>query len=222
MSNVQFVSEQFSAYEAYPICKRIAVLLKESESAVKIDKEAVIEKLKAEIDKFKIINNLWREKVQEKDCLNYLIRQGRLDIVQYLVEECHYDVKNNKELIPLHLASFWGNLDIIKYFVEECQCDVNAKDNNEFTPLHIAARFGHLNIVKYLVEKCHCDINMKDWIGYTPLRCASEHGHFDIVKYLVEECHCDVNVKDNNGFNHYWFCYPDRVLNYLLSRGATL
>ena len=70
MSNVQFVSEQFSAYEAYPICKRIAVLLEDQKSAVKFDKD----KLKEEVNELKIINDLLTKTAQENACFLFMVQ----------------------------------------------------------------------------------------------------------------------------------------------------
>ena len=81
-------------------------------------------------------------------------KEGHLDIVKYLVEECHANIeaKDNDGCTPLHRASDYEHLDIVKYLVEECHCNVEAKDNDGCTPLHRASDYEHLDIVKYLAD----------------------------------------------------------------------
>ena len=87
---------------------------------------------------------------------------GYLDIVKYLVEECHFDVeaKDISGRTPLHIALENGHLDIVKYLVEECHANIETKDEYVWAPLHTASYAGHLNIVKYLVEECHCNVEI--------------------------------------------------------------
>ena len=109
---------------------------------------------------------------------------GHLDIVKYLVEECHCDAseKDVAGRAALHLASIRGHLNIVKYLVEECHCDASEKDDDGRTALSYACYHGHLNIVKYLVEECHCDVNAKDIHGDTALEAAGEYPR--LVEYI--------------------------------------
>ena len=55
-----------------------------------------------------------------------------LDVVKYLVEQCHANVeaKNIDGYTPLIRASWNGHLDVVKYLVEQCHANVEAKDND--------------------------------------------------------------------------------------------
>ena len=109
---------------------------------------------------------------------------GHLDIVKYLIEECHCDLeaKDRYRNTPLHQAVRFGHLNIVKYLIEDCHCDPKEKNNNGWTPLFTASQEGHLEVVKYLIEECHCDPNEKNSDGWTPLFTASQEGYLDIVK----------------------------------------
>jgi len=132
-------------------------------------------------------------------------RNGKLDIVQHLVEQGKADANarnngsySNSGKTPLHPASENGHLHVVQYLIEKCHADVNAKDNRNDTSLHLAVRLGHFHIVQYLVEKCRADVNAKDDGGKTPLHWALQL-RLDIAQCLLEKGHPDVNTRDNFG-----------------------
>jgi hypothetical protein len=54
---------------------------------------------------------------------------GRLEVVQYLIEKCGAPVSELQHgCTPLHLASLHGNLDVVQYLVEKCGANWNAKE----------------------------------------------------------------------------------------------
>ena len=135
--------------------------------------------------------------IVRNDDMSFAAKNGYLDIIKYIIEECHASIKACPKLglTTLHHACENGHLDIVKYLVEEFKVNVEEKDKHGMTPLHLATQYGHLNVVKYLVEECHFDVEAKDEHGRTPLHVASTNGYLDIVKYLIEECHVNLEAK---------------------------
>jgi len=81
--------------------------------------------------------------------LKLAIYAGHLDIVKYLVEECHVDV-HEKSGKAIYFAGESGNLKIAKYLVEECQVNIHA---DEEVALCSAAHEEHFDVVKYLIRQ---------------------------------------------------------------------
>ena len=125
--------------------------------------------------------------------LHYACSSGKLDIVKFLVEECHCDLsEHDVQGTPLHSACLEnGSIDIVRFLIVDHNCDPASRGNLGTTPLHCACSSGKLDIVKFLVEECHCDPRVCDGNSNTPLHCACEEGNFDIVRYLIVEYHCD-------------------------------
>ena len=73
-------------------------------------------------------------------------RNGRLNIMKYLIEVLHADVRKS-EAVLLETAAKHGFLDIVKYLVEDCGVIFLE------TPLFIAAENQRKNIVKYLIDR---------------------------------------------------------------------
>ena len=125
--------------------------------------------------------------------LHYACSSGKLDIVKFLVEECHCDFSEHDiQGTPLHSACVEnGSLDIVRFLIVDHNCDPASRGNSGNTPLHCACSSGKLDIVKFLVEECHCDPSVQANNGDTPLHCACEQGNIHIVRYLIDDHHCD-------------------------------
>ena len=54
--------------------------------------------------------------------LYYACGSENLDIVKYLIEQCHasLEAKDNDGWTPFQYAAEYGSVDIFKYLVEEC------------------------------------------------------------------------------------------------------
>lgn len=111
-------------------------------------------------------------------------RYGFIDIIDYLIKECHFDVNStdNNGWTALHLAAMYGRLEACKYLVEN-GADINKQRKDGWTPLHTACNNGRVDVIKYLVDK-RADISIKDIDGKTPLTIARERGPLLIVRYL--------------------------------------
>ena len=71
---------------------------------------------------------------------------GNIEIVQYLVEECHCGIP----VFSLHLVSECGHLHLVKYLVLEKQCDIISYVNSDGeTPLETAYRCGQSHVVEF-------------------------------------------------------------------------
>ena len=97
-------------------------------------------------------------------------KNGRLDIVKYIVEKGEKISDSN----AVEIAAESGNLNLVKYLVDEISAKISDYS------VENAASNGHFDIVKYLVEK-----GAK--ISDRSVENAARYGHFDIVKYLVEK-----------------------------------
>jgi ankyrin repeat protein len=132
------------------------------------------------------------------NALHIASRCGQIDIVQYLIKECHIDIteKESKYRMTAFLvAATYERLEIVQYFIEECKnCDFELQVNSdEMNALDIACRYGSYEIVKYLISECHWNIDMKRNYRRTALHYACERGHIDIVHYVIHESNCDIS-----------------------------
>jgi hypothetical protein len=82
------------------------------------------------------------------------------------------NMKNNKGVTALILASGYGHIEIVKALIAE-GADLNTKDSRGKTALMIASENRHYGIVKALVAE-GADVKMKSSVGQTDLVLASE------------------------------------------------
>ena len=131
---------------------------------------------------------------RSQNCLHIACIRGRINIVQYLVEECSVDInKQDKEgSTPISLAAQEGHLTVVEYLIKK-RCDPLQRNDIGCTPADVAVAGGHLSVVKYFREKNLCDFNSANHLGLTALHVASLEGKLDTVKYLVKECAVNIN-----------------------------
>ena len=126
---------------------------------------------------------------------------GHIEVVKYLIEQCHANVeeKDNSGWTPLHYASVNGQIEVAKYLIEQCHANVEAKDNDGNTPFKTFLEKENIEVIKYLFEQCYENVEAKDNEGRTPLHYASKKNQIEVVKYLIKQCHADIEAKDNKG-----------------------
>ncbi|WP_264683262.1 ankyrin repeat domain-containing protein [Wolbachia endosymbiont (group B) of Euphydryas aurinia] len=142
--------------------------------------------------------------------------KGYLDIAKYLIDNgadvnIKTKIKNNKIVMPLHLALDYSNTPfgygrenhakIAKYLINN-GADINVKGTiTDTTPLHLATDAGKLDVVKLLVDK-GADIRAKDRDGHMPIHIAVKNAHrigLDMVKFFLNKG-IDVNTKDGDNY----------------------
>ena len=74
---------------------------------------------------YKNEKKLWIIFDKNKTSLN-----DHIDVIKYLIEECHVKVeaKNKNGETPFLTASYNGDIEIIKYLIEQCHANYEAKD----------------------------------------------------------------------------------------------
>ena len=137
-----------------------------------------IKRIKKEYSKLE----LWKDNT----ALHIAARNGRYDIVRYLIEKQNLDpnIQGFVGRTPLHEASKNGNLNIVKYLIMQ-SADVNAQDRMGNAPIHVAIKYGHFDIVEFLLEKNGVNVNISTIDGVTPLHCACATGDLSIIQYLL-------------------------------------
>jgi ankyrin repeat protein len=137
--------------------------------------------------------------------LHYACCWNHIDMVKYLIVECHINVNTQatktQELTALHCACCHSNshLPLIQYLCKQAHADVYIPDQCGANVLHMACIYGHIDIVKYLIEECHMNVYIKDNDGANAFHYASRSGCIEIVQYLIEEQNMNINVQRNNG-----------------------
>jgi ankyrin repeat protein len=112
--------------------------------------------------------------------LHRAIRNGRVDVVRYLTQDCgdRIDIerKNNHGLTALHFAVMFSKLNIVQFLATECKVNIEVKSAHVWTPLHIAVFCcSKMTTVQYLIDTCHVDITAMNYHGQSI---------FDILFYL--------------------------------------
>jgi len=159
-------------------------------------------------------------------------RNGHLEIVEYLVDQCganieqaglvNFEGENIEGAPPLWCASAAGHLKIVKYLVNN-GANVNSTTKSNSTALRAACFDGHLEIVKFLVEN-NADIEIANRHGHTCLMIACYKGHLAIAKYLINKG-ADLNrksVKGNTALHDCAECGSLDIMKLLLSHNATM
>ena len=83
---------------------------------------------------------------------------GNLEIVKYLVEECHCEVHSldDEQHTPIHNAAHEGFTLIVRFLASQPGCVTDAKDIKGRAPMHYASQNGHFDVVRVLVEEFGC------------------------------------------------------------------
>jgi ankyrin repeat protein len=139
-------------------------------------------------------------RVQSVRPLYLAAMDGKLRILQCLVEELGADVNQAKEdgSTALCVAAQNGHVTVVRY-LGDLGVNVNQARNDRVTPLHMAAQFGRLAVVQCLVGDFGADVNRGRFDGGTPLYSAAMMMHLDVVRCLVEVFGADVNQGTDTG-----------------------
>jgi ankyrin repeat protein len=117
---------------------------------------------------------------------------GRLEIVQYLLQQPSVDVAaaTANGMTAMHWAARHGHTFIVQELLAAAHFRQTPKTTttvaSKMTPLHHAARSGHVEIVQCLLDSGRYDVNaMDEEDGQTPLYMATAAGQASAVSILV-------------------------------------
>jgi ankyrin repeat protein len=135
--------------------------------------------------------------------LHLVACNGRMPVIQYLVETCDANVNAVDDFgcTPLHGASWYGIFRVVQYLVETCGANIHVMDKKGQTGLLMACIFDyHLPVVQMLA-RAGASVHVVDVDGWIPLSKAVSNGvkknEMQIVQYLAEQCGVDIlAVKD--------------------------
>lgn len=133
---------------------------------------------------------------RDKTPLLLAAEQGRMQIVEYLVEQ-GADVNattptGTGEITPLRYAISNDDWEMTRYLIRN-GAEVNKANPQGWTPIMTAARLGNREIIELLLD-AGAEISVRTEDGLTPIRIASNNGWTDIVVWLtlmMEEAEVD-------------------------------
>lgn len=133
--------------------------------------------------------------------LSLACRTGRLEIVEYLLEQKINVNKQVNSVTPLMeaCACTQPSPDVTKIvkLLLEAGAVVNVSDKYGTTPFMLACQNGHFDIVRLLIKDVSFDAC--DNQGSTPIFHAIENNRADIVKFLVESG-ANTSVANKKGY----------------------
>jgi ankyrin repeat protein len=129
------------------------------------------------------------QKYKAENAINYLdsrcsswlifaVRNGRLDVVIYLLSLEEYDLAIWDGYM-LQIAAFYGHLDIVMFLVPIKGCSLSTGGDYWFA-LRWAVQCGHFSILRYLVSM-NCDGSYPEYL----ISMAGEEGDIEIIRYLL-------------------------------------
>ncbi|CAF3494370.1 unnamed protein product [Rotaria sp. Silwood1] len=127
-------------------------------------------------------------------------KKGRLDIVQFLVENGYADVNQTitndaNKYSSLILSAHYGHKNVVAYLLDigaDIEYRTHAEQN---TALTTAAREGHLAIIQLLCW-AGASINVKNHNGKTPMMLVAERDAFEAIDFLLEYIHDETTFDD--------------------------
>ncbi|CAF4469055.1 unnamed protein product [Rotaria sp. Silwood2] len=126
--------------------------------------------------------------------------RGRLDIVEFLVENDYADINETKtndenKSNCLIIAASHGHTQIIEYLIKK-NVELESKTCvDENTALAVAAIGGHLESLR-LLYMTGASSNMGNHTKKTPIALAAENNQLDVVNFLLEQNHDHATFDD--------------------------
>mmetsp|Transcript_16391 Transcript_16391/g.24159 ORF Transcript_16391/g.24159 Transcript_16391/m.24159 type:complete len:451 (+) Transcript_16391:240-1592(+) len=149
------------------------------------------------------------KKSKDRTPLHYACRNGAMDAVKFLVEDCSaiVDARAKNGISPFQMAVWKNELKICKYLVHEQ--GVDPTQLNDFScgavhwvglcPANSDDGTSLLPIVNWL--KCFhgIDFTLKQQQGHSPLHKAAWGGHIALIIWLRDHCGLMDDTPDNSG-----------------------
>lgn len=200
------------------------------------DDDIIIQILKGKFGKDIVITNIdnivigYKIQIKHPELYIYLAEQNKIkvDIDVLSAIKTGYDrkiikwlIENDKYNQPLSDFIQWSiehnDVEIVELILNK-GVDTNKKDRWNEIPLIKASSLGFINIVKLLLDR-NADPNIRYSMGFTPLMYASHNGKSDVVLLLLERG-AEPNIKNDEGQTALDLAKDNRIINYLLSKGA--
>jgi ankyrin repeat protein len=129
---------------------------------------------------------------------------GHLDIVHYLIADCHCDPNVRQRgkrafsgRTPLHWAARKGHLEVVQYLVDTCRVDLEAATADGTTAFCWAAWQAHMPIMQFLQQAGSC-VKIRNVYGCNAaLWCAQGEGDATTMEWLLS-VGCPVDVVNTN------------------------
>jgi len=135
--------------------------------------------------------------------IHYASYRGNIELIKYLVENgADINVKNDKGLNVMHLASQGDSPASLVYFKEYHNFDYTLTDNIGSTPLHWACYTSSEFSFQFLLSFENINLNVQDNDGVTPLHCSVMAKKGSIIKKLLQN-NVDKTIKDKKGRTAY-------------------
>lgn len=131
--------------------------------------------------------------------LSWASARGDLDSVLILLEHgASFDIANDVNAKPIHLAAQTGNVPTIRALVQ-AGADVNdVVPRTQMTPLHYAAEYQDSSEQIHALASLGAQIDGTDYLSWTPLHWASWRGHLSSLSALLD-CGADFDAKTLDG-----------------------
>ena len=141
------------------------------------------------------------ENARKDGLLHLAARHGRMDIVEFCIEEKLIDVDSGalfKETALMRAAhgKKSEHLQVVKYLLEK-GANIDKISSTGYTALTRAAGDGNMQMVKLLVEE-GAELNDMRHLEEHPLAEATIEGHLEVIKYLVDKG-SDLNLDPKYG-----------------------
>ena len=143
--------------------------------------------------------------------LHLACREGREEVVSYLVNHCDPTNANNDGELPIHIACRTASLEVIQLVGGGGGIDLNKQTKFKGdTLLHVACREGRTDIVQYLACEEHCNPAIANYNGEFPLHIACTQKSLAMILLLSN---CDVNTRTNQGNTPLHLAYREGVIS---------
>jgi len=127
------------------------------------------------------------------DALVRAAENGRVDVVDYLIERRWTFDRSANESHALRLAAENGHVDVVERLLQE-RVDPTS-DNN--AAVRWAAANGHFAVVDLLMQDARVDPSAEDNFA---VQMAAGYGHFAVVDRLLEDDRVDPSTNNNFAF----------------------
>jgi len=150
-----------------------------------------------------------RKHRKDKRLFAHAVRAHKLCLLKEFLPSPY--VKDEKDWVPLILASERGYIDMVELLLEQKNCNHLQKLNDGRIALHCASQKGHLECVKKLSTH-DGNLDYQDYYENTPLHLACFSKRIDVIDYLVEKG-ANTLVHNANGLIPFVIMYQKNLLD---------